>query len=295
LPAPQSAVVQIEQKFFELPKNISWPVVIKPVFGASSAYVKKVDNAAQLSQDIKYINSNIGKFWLASEWVNWNLMVEEFIAGDEVDIDILIQNGIIKYAVLTDNAPTQEPFFVEVAENIPSILPKNRQFALLKMAKQVLTGLGVRNGCIHFEAKICGNQPMPVEINLRMGGGDVYLFSKRVWGVDLVENSIKIALGLKIKVNKSKEPRCYLLGEQFLSDFSGKIVDIKVSPQLAKKKYLEQIYFEKKVGDTFLAPPDGFDSNIGWVVVSGKNYLEAQKNLAQAKKMVSWKIKPVKK
>ena len=52
------------------------------------------------------------------------------------------------------------------------------------MAEDTLEKLGIFNGCIHYEAKSTKKGPMPLEVNLRMGGDYVYSYTKSAWNVD---------------------------------------------------------------------------------------------------------------
>jgi len=278
VPAPQSLMLGGRVVLKDL-KKLKFPIILKPVFGASSAFVVKVNNIRGVKKVFEYINRNVKSFWLSSEWRNLKVVAEEYVGGQEVDIDILVQGGILKYSAVTDNAKTNEPYFVETGQSMPSALNKKTQEKVLADAFVFLKKLGVSDGCIHFEAKVHKSFGLiPIELNLRMGGGDVYLFSKSVWGVDLVMNAVKIALGIDISVHKPKQPQVFLFGRQFLSLRSCIIKDILVNKKIFKNKNLVDLYFEKKNGDVFLAPPDGYDNAIGWLTVKGRSLADAKKN-----------------
>lgn len=70
----------------------------------------------------------------ASSWINLQLMVEEYLDGPEVDCDILFSEGKCVYGAVTDNQPTLEPYFNETGSNIPSLLSKHQQQALLELS-----------------------------------------------------------------------------------------------------------------------------------------------------------------
>lgn len=44
---------------------------------------------------------------------DFHILVEEFIFGCEVDLDILIQDNEVKFMAITDNFPAKAPFFFE--------------------------------------------------------------------------------------------------------------------------------------------------------------------------------------
>lgn len=293
IPTPKARIIKNDADINVIAKEMKFPIVLKPVFGASSAFVVKVSSVKKVKETVEYIKKNIETFYLAAEWKNFEVMAEEYISGQEIDIDLLIQNGELKYSSITDNEKTDEPFFVEKGQSIPSILKKDVQKEVMDKAFGFLKKLGVNNGCVHFEGKVVKSFLMPIEANLRMGGGDVYLFSKFVWGVDLVENAIKVALGIDVEIKKPNKPLTYLWGRQFLSKDSCLIEDIKIDEKLYKKSYYFELYFLKKIGDTFFAPPRGYDTAIGWFTASGKSLRQAKENWFKAKKMVRIKMKKI--
>lgn len=291
IPAPRHKLLRRKEDIAAVESELRFPLVVKPVYGASSAFVVKVENRQELEEAFASIEKNIHMHELAPEWRTWDIFLEEYIDGDEVDIDILLQQGEMRYAAITDNNKTNEPFFVETGEGAPSQLSAERQKALIDMAHKTLKSFGVTNGCFHFEAKSTPQGvAVPIEINMRMGGGDVYVFSQLVWGVDLIENAAKIALNMPIRVKKPPKPLAYLAAQQFLSDRSGVVTELMVDERLKKKAYVVELYFQKKVGDTFLAPPEGYDSCVGWLTVRGSSMQEAKKHLAEGMGYVTFTI-----
>jgi len=272
-------------------KNFDFPVVVKPVYGAASVFVVKVESRDELDSTIEYIKSNIsaGTEEASSLSEGLDIMVEEYIDGDEVDIDLLVQNGKVKFFSVTDNLRTNEPFFVETGMAIPSSLPRKNQQELVAMAEEVVEKMGIRHGCIHFEAKITDDGPVPLEANLRMGGDEVCLLIKEAWDVDLVENAAKIALGIYIKIDKPEAPYCYLHSRDFIPDNSGILVELDIPDSIKRKKYVKDFKILKKVGDPILVPPEGYEY-LGWVAVSGKNHLDAQDNLNEVMRKVFYRV-----
>jgi carnosine synthase len=294
LPGPQHILLIDEKDLDTADKKLRYPLIVKPIYGAASAFVRRVENKEELVKAFNTIKENIHEFWLAPEWQGFEILVEEYIVGDEVDLDILIQNGEIKYFSIIDNKKTNEPYFVETGWSAPSDLSLERQNNLRLMAEKTLFGLGVRDGCIHFEAKSNPDgTATPIEINLRMGGGEVFLYSKKVWGVDLVENATLICLDLPTNINKAKNPLVYLQSYRFLPTTSCKVGDIKVRPELYNHEYFVDLYFEKKPGEVFLAPPDGYDRSIGVLTVCGESTKIVENNLLEALNYITYQTDPL--
>lgn len=287
---PEHLLIKDERDLDHVVANFTFPVVLKPTFGSGSAFVIKAQDKEEFFNTYEYIDRNISPNIESSLNEGLDVLVESYIDGDEVDIDILLQNGKIKYFAIVDNYRTEEPFFIETQQAIPSELPRKDQDALVEMAETVLEKLGIQNGCIHFEAKATRRGPVPIEINLRMGGDETYAFSKEAWGVDLIEGAAKIALGIYLpKVRKPDTPRKYLMSNTFTPKQSGLLVKLDVGEQIKKVPGIEELCLFKQAGDAVLVPPEGYEY-LGWIVVSGENPLDTEHNFNEALKCIRYDV-----
>jgi D-alanine-D-alanine ligase len=275
LPTPGHALIGSDQDPVTSVAGLKYPLVVKPVFGTSSAYVVRVNNDAEMRETIDYIRKNISTEVESALAAGTAIMAEEYIDGNEVDIDILLQNGKIKFWSMSDNDATREPFFVETGQCIPSRLSPSQQGELVDVAEQILERLGIQHGCIHFEAKYGSRGPMPIEINLRMGGDEVYYFVKTAWGVDLIENAALIMMGQYIRpIVKPERPKKFVSGKYFLPSHSG----VLASLSLPKTVESGELQFFKHVGDAVLAPPLGFEY-LGWAYAVADTLGEAEERV----------------
>lgn len=290
IPAPRhNIIIKSASNIANLPEDFSFPAVIKPSYGASSAYVIKVNDKDELLNTFNYIKKNISTVTESALSEGMEIFIEEYIGGDEVDVDIILQNGKIKFYSISDNFQTKEPFFVETSQSIPSTLPNKNQEELIDLAAETLEKLGIQNGIVHFEAKSTPTGPVPIEINLRMGGDYVYSYIKGCWGIDFIEYAVKIATGEYIKIKKIENPKKYIIGEDLRTDYSGVLVKLNINEEIKKIPFVEEVHFYKKIGDPIFAPPEGYD-NMGWITVSGYGLVDAQDNLKEAEKNIEYEI-----
>lgn len=275
LPTPKHALIEEDLDPVSSVSALSYPMVIKPVFGTSSAFVVRVNDARELHDTVDYIRKNISPQVESALAASTAVMAEEYIDGNEVDIDILLQNGKIKFWSMSDNDATREPFFVETGQCIPSRLSPSQQAELVAVAEEILERLGVKDGCIHFEAKYGSRGPMPIEVNLRMGGDEVYYFVKTAWGVDLIESAVHIVLGQYIRpVSKPERPRKFVSGKYFLPPHSGVLASLKLPVTIESG----ELQFFKQVGDAILAPPLGYEY-LGWAYAVADTLGEAEERV----------------
>jgi len=290
LPTVKHRELKNNRDLEEIIRSFTFPLVVKPIFGAASAFVMKVNDEKELRDSFEYIKKSISVKTESALHDGLDIFVEEYIDGDEVDLDILVQNGKIKFCAISDNGQTKEPFFIETTRVTPSNLPIKHQADLLAMADEMLEKLGVMNACLHFEAKYTTRGPVPLEINLRLGGDEIYPSIKAAWHVDLIENALKIACGIYLpKYEFSNGPYEYLASLTFSSEHSGIIVNLEIAENLRRRSFVKEFQFEKKIGDSVLSPPDGYEY-LGWVMVSGSNPVDAQDNLRAAEKEIAYEV-----
>jgi carnosine synthase len=198
----------------------------------------------------------------ADKVLEMTVLLEQYLDGDEVDVDLVFSNGQWRYACVSDNGPTLEPYFNETWGLCPSLLPLMKQRELKDLAVKSVEALGFWSGVFHVELKYTSHGPHLIEVNARMGGGPIWEMNHRVWGVDLVEETLFCALGIPAKPQVSKKPLTHLGYYLVPSRVSG---IVKSLPRFDLLREQEDVIWAKpfvKVGDRIVGPDEGFPS---WV------------------------------
>merc|ERR1719230_2447173 len=78
----------------------------------------------------------------ASNIVDLTLLLEQYLDGSEVDVDVVMSEGEWRYAAVQDNGPTLEPYFNETWAASPSLLAKDKQRDLKELAISSVKALG---------------------------------------------------------------------------------------------------------------------------------------------------------
>ncbi len=224
-------------------------------------------------------------------WPDASVLVEEYIEGEEVDIDLVVQGGELRYAQVTDNFAPIEPYFMELGGRIPSALPDEAQRELVRVAHAALGAIGAVDGVVHFEARWTPRGAVPIEANLRLGGAEVYTFARDAFGVDLVEAAARLALGVPVPDLRHRTPRMFLRSTALNPESSGRIAAIEVEPGVSSDPALGELCIFREVGTSVRVPPEGFDY-IGWMVARGASRAEADENLARLRAGVRFVIEP---
>lgn len=222
LPTPKNMLICREADVDLAARTVGFPAVLKPVSGAASLGVKKVVSLQDLRDSYKAIvqemssliifsgalvqNDGSGKGTCADGAIDLTLLLEQYLDGPEVDVDLVMSEGTWTYAGVSDNGPTLEPYFNETWAVSPSLLPKDQQTELRDLAVNATKSLGFSGGVFHVECKYTSSGPQLIECNCRMGGGQVRECNKLTWGVDLVEETIFHCLGIPSRPPVPKVP-----------------------------------------------------------------------------------------
>ncbi|MBI5242812.1 MAG: ATP-grasp domain-containing protein [Elusimicrobia bacterium] len=262
-------------------ERIGFPCVLKPVWGSSSQFVVLLDSFEEAKNAFEYVQANIGPKFDPIYTYGTEILLERFLPGAEIDVDMLMQEGESKFHAFTDNFPTAAPFFVETGDAMPSRHEDHDLKRVLSMAKKVVGALNLDNGALHVEARITPEGPRLIEVNARVGGDYIPDWIQTVWDADIVEGAARVALGLPAALASRRDPKVHLVSKYIIPDSSGVIAGIMVPDDLSSREKVQDVTVLKEAGDAVLVPPEGFEE-IGWLACSGDTYAEAELNLETA-------------
>lgn len=258
---------------------VGLPAVIKPCWGADSEFVIKVDDEKAAEEAYEYVLKNaVPKFNPIFKYNNSQFVFEEYMEGPEVNVESLTQNGETDVISVSDKMPMIEPYFMERGDYMPSRYTGEMLGRIKEVVMAAHRAVGAQNCVSHTEVKITPDGPKVVEIAVRMGGDYLWDWVNTVWDVDLVEQGLRIAVGLPLDFEMALRPRAYLTGKYFIPEHSGVVSTIRFVRELEKLPFVKTIQLHKHVGDPVLVPPLGFE-NIGWMVTTGENQIESERNI----------------
>ncbi len=280
LGSPDFCLVKSPRDITKAIAQVGFPAVMKPAWGCDSEFVVLVRDESEAVDTLEYFKQNCNEeFTSIFRYNNGMFLFEEYVEGVEISLECFSQFGIPHVIGMNEKAPMTPPYFIECGDVSPPRLPKDTLDEAIKLGESALIALGVRNSVAHIEMKITANGPKLIEVASRMGGDDIHLYVKQVWGEDLIKIALQIACDEKVEIRK-REPRECIMGRYFIPSASGIVTKVHNSVDQRKDKNILNLVIKKNVGDAVLTPPEGFDT-IGWVVTRGQTYQEAQAHLDQ--------------
>jgi len=196
--SPPFACFSIDEDPAEIVRQITFPCVVKPLFLSASRGVIRADDAVQFMTAFQRLVAMLRTPELAVRGgaLARQLLVEVFIAGQEVALEGLLTRGQLQVLALFDKPdPLDGPFFEETLYVTPSRLPGSVQEAITASTARTVQALGLREGPVHAELRVNAQGPWMIEIAARSIGGLCSRTLRFDAGLSLEEVILHHALG----------------------------------------------------------------------------------------------------
>ena len=172
----------------------SWPVIVKPVDSAGSKGVTKVDSPEGLPAAIE---TALG----CSH--NGHFIVEDFLTfeGYHSSADPFTINGKLAFSTYSDQLFDKEADNPYTPALIiwPSSMKKDHQDYLDKEIQRLMSLLGMKTGIYNIESCVgVDGRPYIMEVSPRGGGCKIAELQKLAFGIDLIENEVRAAVGMPL-------------------------------------------------------------------------------------------------
>jgi biotin carboxylase len=167
--------------------DVGFPCVIKPVgLSGSRGVIRADDQAAAIAAAHRAHDIASGG----------ELLVEEYLPGDEVAVEGLLREGNLDVLAVFDKPdPLVGPYFEETMFVTPSRLPEAALAEVARVTQEAASALGLAEGPIHAELRVDGGKASIIEVAARSIGGLCARALRFGAGISLEEVILRHALG----------------------------------------------------------------------------------------------------
>lgn len=222
-------------------ERFQFPVMIKPVDSSGSKGVKKIDSLNQLKDAVEdAMRYSRCKRFIIEEYV------EKYgyqIAGDGFSV-----NGKLVFRCFANehfDASGINPY-VPVGESWPYNMPRLVHEKIHKEIQKVLTILNMDTQAYNFDVRIDQNENVYLmEIGPRNGGNLIPQVIQYATGVDMVEYTIKAAMGEDCSDLCMVEPDGYWSNYMIHSQIPGVLREVRLDENFKKNNVVEyEMFFQ---------------------------------------------------
>ena len=196
VPQPGFRVAGPDADVARLAAEVGPPCVVKPVSLSASRGVIRVDDPPAATAAARRIRAILAE---ADEDPAGPLLVERYVGGREVALEGLLRAGELEVLAIFDKPDLLEgPYFEESILVTPSRLPAATLDAIRRVTARALAGLGLREGPIHAELRVAGEELWLLEVAARSIGGLCSRTLRFGLGMSLEEVILRHALDLPL-------------------------------------------------------------------------------------------------
>ena len=202
------------------------PCVIKPIFGAQSYGVKKLESANFIDEDLEEIfqMTDSSKKEVFKNF-DYSFLIEEYLSGKVVSVDGIVQEGEVHIAGTIEFLMGPEPHFTQEANIIPARIDTATQEECFDLARKVIAALGFNNCGFHCEMRVTKEGPRLIEAACRLPGGPLQLGYQHAYGFILIEHMIRVWFGEKTTISRSYER--HVIQKAVFPRMKGRIISIQ--------------------------------------------------------------------
>lgn len=240
--APESKTFYSEKEALSNVGLYKFPIIVKPVDSSGSKGVTLVKTHKGVEKAIKHAfsYSRAGR-----------IIVEKYIEKKHpflIGGDIFVSDGkIIQWGLMNCHRSNRVNPLVPVGKSYPPILDEEELELAKNTLQELVTSSGIKYGPMNIELVIDNNNRVfPIDIGPRSGGNMIPDLLGIIFNCDLVEMSIRSAMGESINIGESNEG-LYFATINIHSEKDGIFDHIEYSSELMKYIIRTNIY--KKKGD----------------------------------------------
>jgi biotin carboxylase len=274
----------IEQANKEI-EEFRLPVIIKPVDSSGSKGVSKLTDATDLKSKIEYA--------LSFSRVK-RIIIEEFVEkfGYQVAGDGFSVNGKLVFRCFANdhfNANGLNPF-VPISASFPYNMPKRIHDKIHAEIQRLFDLLNMKTGAYNFDIRVDEDENVYLmEIGPRNGGNFIPQVIRYATGVDMIDYTIKAAMGEDCTDIKMMEPEGYWSYYAIHSSKSGVLKEIQIDENV-KANHIVESHLNYKIGDQVPAFT-GANGSIGILIMKFNSMEQMLEMMDHSDKWISIVVK----
>lgn len=262
----------------QVPENVEFPLIVKPVDCNSSKGVAKVTNREELdmaiSQAVIYSRTNTA-------------VVEKFIAGVEISVDIYVENGKAHVLCVSNNDKiADKDKFIIFRGRCPAKEAMSVRDKIEQVAQKIADAFGLINSPMLIQLITDGTEISVLEFSARTGGGTKYLRIKRLTGFDVIKAVVDLTEGKLPHVEKFFDNK--YLADEFIYCKPGKFDRLEGFEELLEQGIISDYYLFKCKGAEFEKVESSGDRVGGFTIIA-----DTYEHLKEKHRTVAEKIKVI--
>ncbi|MCM3318088.1 ATP-grasp domain-containing protein [Rummeliibacillus stabekisii] len=262
-------------------KEHKFPLIVKSPMSKASKDVYLVKNRYELRKIMK-------KFLRI--YPDQQILLEEYLDGPQYLVEVLVHKGKINIVAVFKQEITKELKFIVTGYAVQLNVNDDLYKKLSSTVESIMNDLKVANAACHLEIRNVNGNWKLIEINPRISGGAMNRMIEEAFGINLVEETIKLYLGDEPNVDRKHEKHLYT--HYITINSVGRLLKVTGKKRAANEPGVREVYIKSRK-KAVIRPPISMGHRYGYVMATGETLDEAKENALNAFKKIKFYIEPL--
>jgi len=288
LPVPEHQRIDLNKDITQQAQNLTYPCVLKPLSLSGSRGVIRVNNADECVNACHRIKNIVNQ--LSDSDSRRYLLAEGYIAGFEVAVEAMLNNGEIQILTLFDKPdPMEGPYFEETYYITPTRLNQSEIALISQRVYEACSAYGLSNGPVHAELRLSQGDAWILEIAARTIGGQCAQLLRYGTGYSLEELVIHQATRHPVQINNTMEAAGVLM---IPIPEAGILRRVEGLANARRIPYITEVEISVREGYELIPLPEGA-AYLGFIFAKGPDPASVESALRNAHDCLKFVTAPV--
>ncbi|PIC66650.1 biotin carboxylase [Sporosarcina sp. P21c] len=256
----------------------TFPLIVKSPFSKASRDVYLVEDRKEMTRVMKsMLKAN----------PNQQIVIEEYLDGPQYLVELVVVEGKLHPVAVIKQDIQKDLKFIITGYEIQLSLERNLYAKLIKAVESICNDLGAKNVACHLELRYVRDTWKLIELNPRISGGAMNRMIEEAYGINLMEETLKLSMGEEINLKRKHENHIYT--HYITVNAYGTLLKVTGKNYAKKHEGVREVYVKPRKG-TFMTPPISMGSRYGYVIASGETASKAKRNALHAAKNIKFYI-----
>ncbi|PIC85221.1 biotin carboxylase [Sporosarcina sp. P20a] len=260
----------IEQEVF--------PLIIKSPLSKASRDVYLVEDRNEMMRVMKS---------MLKAHPTQQVVVEEYLDGPQYLVELVVVDGELHLVAVIKQDIQKDLKFIITGYNFQLTLEKSLYDKLFKTVESICKDLGAKNVACHLELRYVRDTWKLIELNPRISGGAMNRMIEEAYGINLMEETLKLFIGEEMNLKRRHENHIYT--HYITVNAYGTLLKVTGKNNAMKYEGVREVYVKPRKG-TFMTPPTSMGNRYGYVIASGDSASSAKRNALHAAKNIKFYI-----
>ncbi|MFK9092609.1 ATP-grasp domain-containing protein [Bacillus salipaludis] len=255
------------------------PLIVKSPKSAGSKDVLFANNENELKLAMQKLLKN-----------NEQILLEEFLEGPQYLVEVLVHNGKVHIVGIIEQQITFSQRFIVTGYCLLPYMDQRLYYSIAEAVRSILKAFQMKNGACHLEMRLVNSRWKLIEINPRISGGAMNRMIEVGYGINLVEETIRLMLGYEPDLTRKHSKFVY--AHYLTVDSRGRLIKVTGKDLVSQYPGVEEVYIKPRQGQ-IVRPPLSMGDRYGYILASSDAKEEAKRIARHAASQIHFYLDPI--